>query len=165
MAQHAKRDGGGLVESIRKAFALSKYPGDNRLVYDNSGGHVECNQVADAFRGKHWSELTVDFLRRHADSVFFFTADAYRFYLPGYLLAVVASYKKADIIPNNLVHTLVPPSRGTTERREFELRVKGLSAQQRAAIKGFLEYLVLQHGGDFPRRDPQIALEEYWGRA
>jgi hypothetical protein len=151
-----------LAKIIRKAFASSQYPGDNRLVYDNSGSHLECNQVADAFKGKHWADLPVDFLRRHADSMFFFTPEAYRFYLPAYLLAAVLSYRDADVIPNNLVHTFIPPASEGPERERFESRTHGFDAQQRLATKMFLEFLSSEHSQDFPRGDPQIALDKYW---
>ena len=46
-----------LRHEIEAAFAETKYPGDDRLVYDNSGDHLECNEVAAALRGKEWLSL------------------------------------------------------------------------------------------------------------
>ena len=56
MPQESK-SGERLAETIRTAFASAQYPGDHRLVYDTSGYHMECNKVASAFKGKHWSRI------------------------------------------------------------------------------------------------------------
>jgi hypothetical protein len=156
------RDHNQLAETIRQAFAAETYPGDSQLVYDNDPGHVECDRVASAFKGKHWSELEVTFLRRHADAIFFFTPESFRFFLPAYLLAVVLSYQDSDIIPNNVVHSLTPLTSGAPNEQAFDARIVGFDAQQRLAIKAFLEYLWSEHMRDFPLRDPQLALEKYW---
>src|SRR5258706_231926 len=148
-----------LAEIVQKAFASSKYPGDDRLVYDNSGAHLECNQVADAFRGRHWSDLPMSFLRSNADSIFFFTPEAYRFYLPAYLLAAIRSFREADIIPDNIVHSLTLPATERPGRQRFEARVQEFNEQQRLAIKKFLKFLSSEHARDFPLGDPQIALD------
>jgi hypothetical protein len=158
----AKRGGKhrSLAELIREAFVSVEYPGDDRLVYDTSGGHLECDGVAAAFKGKRWAELSVDFLRRHADSIFFFTPEAYRFYLPAYLLSIIGSYRESDVMPVTVLHSLTPPE-GSTRNTPFERRARVFDAQQRGAIRAFLQFLMDKHSVDLPGYDPQAALA-YW---
>jgi hypothetical protein len=150
-----------LVRAIDDAFANTKYPGDDRLVYDTSGRHSECNQTAEDFKGKQWTELSFGFLRAHCDSIFFLTPEAYRFYLPAYLLASVLRYREADVIPSNIVYSLTPPREGA-DTSIFRERAEYFDRNQRKAIKSFLEFLQAEHGSDFPFRDPEVALKKYW---
>jgi hypothetical protein len=150
-----------LIQAIREAFSMAAYPGDDLLVYDTSGAHLECIQVAEAFRGRHWPDVSVDQLLNQPDSLFFFTPEAYRYYLPAFMIAAVQSYVDMDIVVINLVHTLIPPAEGQ-DRNRFEARMQGLNARQRSAVRQFLEFLISAHGQDFPRNDLQLALETYW---
>ena len=154
-----------LADIIQRAFTSSRYPGDARLVFDNSGGDLECTQVAHAFKGKQWSDLSVSFLRLYPDSLFFLSPEAYWFYLPAYLLASVLSYRCADIITINVVYSLTPPANKGSERDCFDAKIQGFSPEQRAAIKAFLEFLQCEHAGDFPFGDVEIALDRYWRSA
>ncbi len=47
--------------------------------------------------------------------------------------------------------------------RVFEERMTGLERDQRNAIRLFLEHMRDAHGDEFVDRDPEIALERYWG--
>jgi hypothetical protein len=51
-----------LAEEIREAFANTKYPGDDRIVYDNSGYDMEAVEIANKFRGKKWQEIPFELL-------------------------------------------------------------------------------------------------------
>lgn len=134
---------------IETAFAEGNYPGDTRLVYDNTGRHLECNEVAAAFRGKHWREVPLETLRRRADAIFFLTPEAYRFYLPAYLLAAVSHYDQADSIPDSVVFSLTPPS-DSRDVENYRQTVEGLTASQRLAIRRFLEFQKQHHEENDP---------------
>lgn len=136
-----------LRHEIEAAFAETKYPGDDRLVYDNSGDHLECNEVAAAFRAKEWRELSVDMLRRHSQSLFFMTPEAYRFYLPAYLIAALLDYDKADTISDSVVFSLIPPS-DDRDAESYRQRMQGFTSAQRQVIRSFLEFMKQHHGGD-----------------
>lgn len=73
--------------TIRKAFARTPYPGDEKLVIARAGEDPECDQIAESFRGKNWRELPAGVIRGFADSLPLFTPAAFRYYLPAYMLA------------------------------------------------------------------------------
>jgi hypothetical protein len=143
-----------LKVEIAEAFAGVAYPGDKNLVYDNSGAHLECAEVAEAFRGKHWREVELDLLRHQSAAVFFMTPGAYRFYLPAYLLASIDRYHEADTMPGSVVFSLTPP-REPADEGEFRKRIGLIDAAQAKAIRGFLAFLREAHVEDFP--DDQLA--------
>src|SRR6185437_14580821 len=74
---------------IHSAFADTPYPGDDALV--RSAGD-EPDEVVDLFRGRtDWRALSADFVDRAGaaspSALSFFSAGAFRFYLPAYLIA------------------------------------------------------------------------------
>lgn len=142
---------------IEVAFAGVGYPGDDRLVYDTSGCCLECKDVAAAFRGKHWKEIPLDVLRYHSSAIFFLTPEAYRFYLPAYLIAGSVNYDEADVIPDSVVFSITPPS----DERDFDdyrRKMEGFTPLQRKALRSFLEFLKKHHAEDFPLGELDKAL-------
>lgn len=162
MSKSPNRQREELIRKIEEAFADSQYPGDDRLVYDRSGRHFECEEIAKDFRGKDWREIPLETLRYHSDSLFFFTSKAYKFYLPAYLMASIRSYREADIISSNVVYSLTYPEETGTKMELFIDRTNCFSSTQKLAIRSFLEFLLAQHSNDFPLGDLNIALDRFW---
>ncbi|HNY26128.1 MAG TPA: hypothetical protein PKH31_01980, partial [Candidatus Sumerlaeota bacterium] len=72
-------------DRIRETFASSDVP-DADALFDTSD--AECLERTDAFRGRKWSDLTFEFLEeQQSDALEHFSATAYRYFLPAYLLA------------------------------------------------------------------------------
>ena len=151
-----------LVSVIEEAFSEVEYPGDERLVYDSSGKHLECAEVAAALRGRDWRELSVEELRYSPSNLFFMTPEAVHYYLPAYLRASVVSYGEAGGIPDTLLWLLNDPGNSSHDPQVAGL-LRRLTAAQRAAIRSFLEFLRDEHGADFPMDDlsPSAVLEAW----
>ena len=132
---------------VEAAFAETKYPGDNRLVYDDSGHHLECNEVAASFKGKHWKQVPLETLRYHSAGIFFLTPEAYRFYLPAYMLAASLHYDEAGTIPDSVVFILIPPS-DAKDVPNYRQRLAGFAPTQRMAIRSFLQFLKAEYPKD-----------------
>lgn len=152
-----------LVKNINESFSDAEYPGDDNIVYDNTGYHLECNEVADAFRGKKWNEVPLEVLRYNHEGLFFFTAQGYRYYLPAYLRAAVQSYKVASNILGTVVFSLTPPTTEGPKTIEFHRKMEGFEPSQKKVIKEFLEFVAEFHGSDFANNLPKLALEKFWG--
>jgi Family of unknown function (DUF6714) len=146
---------------IRSAFAGARYPGDDRLVPQTARRDREREQITRDFAGRHWSELGVEFVRRQPEALLLMSPDAFRFYLPAYVLAAVEHSRRSDLAPAAVVQSLTPPSRDAASARWFEERVRGLSNEQRAALRGALQ--VIAGAGLFLEREAEQALA-YWNR-
>lgn len=155
-----QEDVSGLAKQIREAFADATYPGDDNLIYDSRD--VGARQIADAFRGKHWSEVPFETLLYHNDALHFFSPEAFRFYLPAYLLAVLERYEDADILPEMLVGVLTAPDPQDPVYSSFRRKFDGFSAARKAAITAFLEYLLRTHPDEYPDDALLKALQSYW---
>ena len=98
-------------------------------------------ELAEAFVGKKWSELTPETLFYHRESLAALNAHAYRAYVAAYLLAAIASQDPLDRIGPDLRHYLVASLEPGPDAVE---RVSQLSAEQRAVVIEVLRALELQ---------------------
>jgi len=152
---------------IADAWADGQYPGDDAISYDKSGYHLECKQVADFFRRKHWKDITLPVLctyRGDASACLsFMSPEACRFYLPAYMLIAIDNHDEADVVAESAWSMLLPkddPSLADYWRE----RAAGFSPKQRKAIVSFLRFLQQHYGSDYPAVGPQNALS-YWEAA
>ena len=99
-----------LLTEIKQAFSVQVYPGDLMIVYDNSGNHLECEEVRESFKGKTWDSLSQDFLFEQRYSLSFFSHESFNYYLPAFLIFVVNDFYNADDLSDNLVFKLTLPS-------------------------------------------------------
>jgi Family of unknown function (DUF6714) len=155
--------GAALVSRIRAAFADVPYPGDDGLVPATLRRDLEREQIVKDFAGREWRDLDVGFLRGQADALLLLTADAFRFYLPAYMVAMVTEPEESDLVPAAVVLSLTPPDDSDDLNAWFAERVAGLSMAQRLTIRELLEYASTALGPLFPGGEPDRALE-YWAR-
>ncbi|HEX8437865.1 DUF6714 family protein [Archangium sp.] len=155
-----------LRQEIAAAFADVPYPGDDALVDGDNPYDLESVALVEAFKGKHWKQLTPRELRYN--ELAFLSREALQFYLPAYLIGSLYDYGETtygDILPSTVL-SLLPPDGNTAEDqmlRQRELkRFAVFTPPQKRAIRSFLEYVrdELPEQGDEPRK----ALELYWGR-
>ncbi|MBE0535690.1 MAG: hypothetical protein IH624_08465 [Phycisphaerae bacterium] len=162
-----------LDERIREAFKDVTYPGDDKIV---TGTTMEDEEVAKALTGKTWRDIDAKFLNANCiQSIFFLDFQAYRFFLPAFLLATVQDYGKVPEIVHNLVSTLLDP---VTEQRlrsprlyegkeavdtyTFLCRMNPLTYRQVEVVVDVLKFLCDYHMRDFRHNEPHFALQGYW---
>lgn len=123
------------IPSRIEEMRLPRYTGDDSY------------EMAAAFVGRHWSELSVRELFYHREMLGTLSAVAYRAYLPAYLAACFAAEDPYDTygadIRFYLLSTLKHWPYQSGEHREVECRerLSLLDANQRAAVKSVLGYL------------------------
>jgi hypothetical protein len=133
-----------LRREIEAAFADAPRPADDHLVRHPDATSGDDAEIAAAFRGKRWDELPIELLAHHHEAVFFLTPEAYRYFLPAYLIACVGGVRRAGNIASAVVSSLTPPRGGVDAG--FEAKLQGFTAAQRAAIRSVLA--LLQSEGD-----------------
>jgi hypothetical protein len=132
---------------IRRAFADVPIP--TRIEEMRLPRHTndDSYDMAAAFVGKRWTEIPIETLFFHRESLAALSPEAYRAYLPAYLEASFASEDWLDKygadIRQYLLFTLkhwphqTAPERGA----ETNARLSALDEGQRAAIADVLQYL------------------------
>jgi len=76
-----------LIETIRTAFNDRAYPGDDQLCGSDYGD--EPAEYALEFRGLDWRTLHPELLAHHYPALSFFTAEAFAYFLPAFMIADV----------------------------------------------------------------------------
>jgi hypothetical protein len=125
-AEHAE-----VRERIERAFAGTPRPAGELVAttYDDEG-------VSAYFAGKSWRGHPVSDLRLHEVALCFFTPEAFRYYLPAFMLASLEDPEVADVIPQSIIGALA--RRGESSR----LRVNAFSREEAGAVMAFLRTLV-----------------------
>jgi hypothetical protein len=140
---------------ILEAFETTPYPGDGGLVTDQSGYDPESSEIANAFKGKDWRDVSVEMLRSYAEALPLFTPAAFRYYLPAYMIGCVDSRYAVDVALDSVLFNLTPPKdRSGWEWDFFWTRAQRFSKREREAIRSFLELMEQYKLSDWEGREP-----------
>lgn len=161
-----------LIDKIEQAFADVRYPGDNELT--DSTHAEESAALVEDFTGRTiWQDVDVGFLNQAPDgwgsALAFFSARAFRFYLPAYLIADIRGELDYPDPVSRLCSPVTPlganrrianiwgggtmGERATAEFAEF-------NAAQVSAVVAYLWWKLEACGGHNPTIEQ--ALESYW---
>jgi hypothetical protein len=124
-----------LREQIERAFEFTPAPA-GRIVdtlQDDEG-------VSDYFRGKPWRGHKVEDLRFHDAALSFFTAEAFRYYLPAFMLASIDDPIEADVIPGGILYHFSAPD----DPRQWG-RISALAPAELDAVAAFVRSLADGH--------------------
>lgn len=162
---------------LRAAFAKVPAPPDWCLVDSHEGD--EPRRVAAAFKGKKsWKRLDAELLDHAPDglasALSFFSDEAFRFFLPAYLLADLAgALERVDPV-FHLTHGLTEGTRAKRvnarrygDRTWFQVAQYKMAVFSEAQAKAIAAYLERKAEADEHARDEiREALASYWrGRA
>jgi hypothetical protein len=166
-------DADALKDLIRNAFSKVDYPGDWCLRGSNEGD--EPYLLEKEFAGKSdWRQLDPSFLDQAPDgygsALSFFSDEAFRFYLPAYLIADINGGLDRVTPVFHLTHGLTDDSktekvnpRRYGERTWFETaryEFAVFDRAQAAAIVAYLEFM--RERDEFSRAEIDQAIKNYW---
>lgn len=166
-------DKDAIVAQISQAFASVEYPGDWCLRGSNEGG--EPYLVEKEFKGKtDWRTVDPAFLDRapdgNASALSFFSDEAFRFYLPAYLIADIRGQLESCNPAFHLTHGLDDGTRDERinprrygERTWFDYarcKLAMFDRKQAAAIVAYLKWK--SEEDEYERAGIDEALRNYW---
>lgn len=169
-----------LIKRIEQTFATASYPGDDRLRGSDMGD--EPYLLEQEFRGRDdWRALPAQFLDLAPDgfasALSFFSDEAFRFYLPAYLVADLKGVLRHADPVFALTYGLYGPDRYAVinprwhgDLTWWQAKRQRFDAFTPAQAQVILDYLhhILAAGGrtDFERSQIVEAIDSYWrGRA
>lgn len=138
-----------IAHQVEEAFARTPYPGDERICRAGADG----GDLMRAFRGKAWADVQLATLLNYHIDMPIMTPEAFRYYLPAFMLAVLFFYQHSGTLPMSLLHNLTPPDASSlhdymektqpsskrSQIDEFLNRVSAFTPAERAAIRAYLE--------------------------
>jgi hypothetical protein len=141
-----------LVERLEEAFGYLAVPAPEASVYDSSGDHLECVEVAEFLGSRHWRELGFDELLRQREALSFLSPEGYRFYLPAFLRSSLLDFEAADLIPMFIVWSL-----GRTDNH-IKWQCSLLDAEQRRVVADCVAFIAEQAPDDFTPEEIECAI-------
>ena len=164
-----------LKKRIQDSFSNVEYPGDSNLSNSNEGD--EPFLLEEEFKGRDdWRTLSPDFIDQAPDgfasALSFFSAEAFRFYLPAYILADLAGQLNQTDLVFYLTHGLTDATKDVRINPKryndftwFEYvseRFSVFTKEEAQAIIEFLEHKLQLTQIDFERVLINEALVNYW---
>jgi hypothetical protein len=155
-----------LIQKIAEAFSEVEFPGSDKLVAPSYG--EEPDQVRNHFAGQsNWNKLAPGFLDFDG-ALSFFSDQAFRFYLPAFMIADLNEQLEYNNPAIRLCWALTPQSEnqkiakvwggGTIGERAKEC-FGHFSEEQVQSIVSYLDWKALKEEGNLTIEQ---ALENYW---
>ena len=124
-------------EKIWDAFKDAKYPGDDKIVYDNDD--LDCMKMKSFLKGKDWRDVSSEILMKDTSSIFYLSNDGLYYFIPSYIMASLNENIKIDVIYDYTIRSLTPPS-GMENWDDFSNLSSKLTIKQKEAIHSFLNF-------------------------
>lgn len=131
-----------LAEKVRQSFG--DVPAPSRISVVPGDQDFESYLVEKAFHQKRWSDLTPELAQSRPQAIAFFSPEAFRYFLPGYLLLALEDISSLDVSLISLLSALAGPT-------YHEERLGMLSETQLATVLAVLDALT-----------PEEAHPMYW---
>lgn len=96
-----------LVDRINREFLSAELAQDTEIVGHNG---VESQRLRTLLAGRKWNKLTLDDLQVVPGSILLLTPDAFKYYLPAYLLAIIHDYDKAGSAVDSVISKIIDPN-------------------------------------------------------
>jgi hypothetical protein len=150
-------------EQIVAAFADVPAPDEGRLHDRSTEAAADC----EPFQGKRWQEVPAEVLDRHQYALFWFTPEAYHYYLPAFLRAGLVAPDAVFVL--SILQQLMPTD-NEARARFRQARWGRLSPAQLAALQQWLQWLHEQAppGGVFQEEISDalnVVLDRHWWRS
>jgi hypothetical protein len=144
------------VEAIRSqildAWQTSRPLPAEAIGYPGEGLHLERDAVVQFFAGKSWEEISWNELLKYKGDcsacLSFMSPEAYRYYLPSYMLVALDHYLESDVSADSAWWSLAPPTDPMLNQYWVD-RVVGFSQAQKEAILSFLQFILSEHSSDY----------------
>ncbi len=127
--------------AVRAAFPDGAPP---KEVVQSAKNDAERASVKTALSGHRWTAVKHEIVRKHRDVLPLLTAEAFRYYLPAWILTALEG--KDDDVADAIVNA-VKPREGELDTFHKE-RTSPFTPAQRSAIAAFLDAAILRAGKD-----------------
>ena len=155
-----------LKSLIKAAFEDAEYPGDEHIAGCSRSltpfGCGDCDPIAAHFKGTTWQEHDLQTLAGFDNAVILFHPEAYRYYLPAFMLADLENYQaeeKSDSLPNLDIEWTVSSNEDKSIHDKHKEFVASLSKQQRQVVIEYLKYIVTDDSVYEPHNDTLKAID------
>jgi hypothetical protein len=178
-----------LIQLIKSAFLFEPMPNGDDIVYDPQTADEGIEQI---YSGKLWYELDYKFILENRNGIYFFSNNAFKYFIPAFMIASIEYFEETDDVPAVVVSIFTLPEKADIvnqfnylklynnsighdeelmkellknnddQRKWFLERMSVFNESQCKTIIKYLKYME-QYKDDL-YNDPKIAYERYWRR-
>lgn len=157
--------------NIVSAFSDQIYPGDSNITpykcreFGTYKTPTEPELVNSVFSKQDWKNINFEYLKNHyqgdkSSCLAFMTYEAFRYYLPSYLLICVDSYIESDVIYNQ---TIIYLTKSQHSAEDFNKKFEFYDTNKKTSIAEFLLKMDEIHSGNSIPYYPEMeAFLSYW---
>lgn len=169
-----------LRKVIEEAFEDIPYPGDHNIT--NEDHCDECQEVAEALRGRNWREINGEFIDKYpglSQGFALCRPAALRYFLPGLMIFSATDHDTSEWdLVDSAPFWLTPQKADVQQDTWFLENWEPLTPEQKRAVKLFLEFMIEAYPEDYfidlseytlgwpPDAEildgPMLALKRYW---
>lgn len=140
-----------LAQQVEIAFSDVPYPGDDNIA--KSPNTSLSSGISTLFVGKNWQEVPLSSLFQERLSLGLFTPEAFCYFFPAFLRAVLLHSDQMDTLWENLFFDLTPPE-NEIKMGVFLDKVSRFNQQQIEVIKAFIKlYISIERSYPDPKRE------------
>lgn len=121
----------------------------------------ECDGLRDDFCGRKWWMIDGTIINDNYDKLPLFTAPAYHYYLPSFLLHAIDTFSGDNLVIEFIIYSLGPPEK-TSEDRFFRERRAFFSETESSVIRNFLKCILDEKEMIDFRLGASRALSDFW---
>ncbi len=160
---YTSNDAQALIEDIHLNFQDTPYPGEKNIVPKFISIFDDYYDTYLAFKDiKHWQDIDVDFVLSNKDTLHFLTAEAFHFYLPAFMIAIIRDPIKVDVAVDSTFFLLNP---NECKKSLFKERIKYFNNDQAKTVKHFMQFFRDVHAGIEPIIDDiNKTINSYWNK-
>jgi hypothetical protein len=150
-----------LTEGVRQAFWGVAYPGDDALLVEDSFDCLELEKLQSQEWNSHWAKVPDEMIEWHANSLAFLSPEAYRFYLPAFILYTLQKPEATSPVLPYLIYDLLATAEG--KRACHRRRIAVMSPEQKRAVLDFLKYVRDELKDVMCVQEAAAAIAIHWG--
>lgn len=152
---------------IERAFPVKQGNRAGYFTAQSNDGVSEYWQVRQFLEGRDWDQITAKDLRDNYEGdeqaiLAFLSADGFRYYLPAFLSIALDVLEERPAFVGSVLFYLTPSNDPEQTKEDID-RYAGFRADQRDAIRAWLEYINQKKVAvkSYSLR-PEVALGRYW---
>jgi hypothetical protein len=115
----------------------------------------ECSELRDAFSRLKWDQVPTAVIDENFGQLSLFTPEAYRYFLPAYLLRCLDNLDPESMVCEFVIYSLTPDSANEETRQWAAERHQLFDQKQQAAIVEFLD--LIQSSDEFKTFHDEVA--------
>lgn len=124
-----------LIHEISEAFAEQSPPPSEELLHPNC---MDDGDIKDFYGGVRWEDMTEAMIASNYAAPTFFSAQAFRYYLPAYLIWTLNNLDSVEYVGESILHALNPDAAGEIHHDFMKSKYSFFAPSHIAVIKKFL---------------------------